>query len=261
MDQDSDGINEHFAGMGRVVLTVAGIIGERMARERQQRQLAAAAASATEGRALEERLNVERAAAKASLAPTNSLQWWEEARAGQVAEVWQTALAWKDDIDLELGQASTRIAQEIQDRYGIDVNDFGGDPAEVRALLAQRELDLEGASAQRRTGGDQDIQAVTLVQSADRADRDANQPADAAATAEAATRVYDSAERRRDVAAGLEGLADEEAIEALLAADTSQAQPATEAVAQSPRNAPSARRSHGAAGAARDQSRRVQRGR
>jgi hypothetical protein len=50
--------------------------------------------------------------------------------------------------------------------------------------------------------------------------------------------LYDSAERRRDLAAELEGLADEETIEARVVADTNQALPAEEAVSNTPRRTP-----------------------
>jgi len=52
--------------------------------------------------------------------------------------------------------------------------------------------------------------------------------------AEQAEHLYDSVERRRDLAAGLEGLAGAETIEARVLADINQARPASEAVATAP---------------------------
>jgi len=52
--------------------------------------------------------------------------------------------------------------------------------------------------------------------------------------AEQAEHLYDSVERRRDLAAGLEGIADAETIEARVLEDINQARPASEAVATAP---------------------------
>ena len=83
-------------------------------------------------------------------------------------------------------------------------------------------------------------------------DRDETAPADA---------LYDSAERRREMAAELEGVADAETIEARVVADTNQAQPPQEAIVNAPRRTPVARRAQGRVGQAREQLRRPGRGR
>ena len=99
-------------------------------------------------------------------------------------------------------------------------------------------------SGERQTAGVEEGEAAQLVLAAERADRH-EQPREAAVTEEQGAEIYDSAQRRRDLAASLEGVADAETIEAVVLADTQQATPAHEAVASAPRRAPAARRSRG----------------
>ena len=70
--------------------------------------------------------------------------------------------------------------------------------------------------------------------------------------AEQAEHLYDSVERRRDLAAGLEGIADAETIEARVLADINQARPASEAVATAPGKTAKAALQHGTAGRSRE---------
>jgi colicin import membrane protein len=109
-----------------------------------------------------------------------------------------------------------------------------------------------------------DAVAAPLLVAAGRTDRQQN--ADQAIDADPEDRarsdaLYDSAERRRDLAAELQGLADDETIEARVIADTNQALPADEAVSNTPRRAPAARRSRGKGSQVRSPARRSDRGR
>ena len=70
--------------------------------------------------------------------------------------------------------------------------------------------------------------------------------------------AYDSAERRRELAASLEGVADDEAVEAVVVADTSQGAPAD--VSSTPRRAPVVGAPGGTGGVVRS-TRRSERGR
>ena len=73
--------------------------------------------------------------------------------------------------------------------------------------------------------------------------------------------LYDSAERRHDLAAELEGLVDDETVKARVIADTSQAHPAGDAAADGPGRPSRTRRSRGRSGQARSTVRRSERGR
>ncbi|NKU63799.1 hypothetical protein GS891_11760, partial [Rhodococcus hoagii] len=54
-------------------------------------------------------------------------KWWNEAGPEQIADNWQTARAWQDHSQVA-AQAADRIRQEVQSRYGIDVDNPGVDP-------------------------------------------------------------------------------------------------------------------------------------
>jgi hypothetical protein len=112
------------------------------------------------------------------------------------------------------------------------------------------------AAQARESARVDDAVATPLLVAAGHADSD--QDRDEAARGDA---LYDSAERRRELAADLEGVADAETIDARVVADTNQALPAEEAVTSAPKRAPAARRSRGKAGQVRGTARRSDRGR
>ena len=254
---EPDGINEVFRSSAQIALTAAGLFAERAMRAREQAQRKAQAASEQEARELEARLTAERGAARASLAPLERDDWWAAATPDDLAVAWETARTW-EDIDPDAQRAVERMRDELRTRWDIDVDNLGADPVAVQEAIARREDELRRAAAQRTAATRDDGEAALLLVGAARADAD-RQPRAADADREDAGVAYDSAERRRELAASLEGVADDEAVEAVVVADTCQAEPATEAVARSPRTAPRARRSRGT-GAARGP-RRVDRGR
>ena len=61
-------------------LTAAARIGEELARTREQRVRVAQAAEEQQGRELRARLEGERAAARAQIAPTLDARWWDKAK-------------------------------------------------------------------------------------------------------------------------------------------------------------------------------------
>jgi colicin import membrane protein len=249
MADEPDGMHEVFQGGARVALTAAGLIAERLMRAREQAQRDAQAASEHEARELQTRLDAERTAARASLAPVAGDDWWQRAGVDDVARAWETAKAW-EDVDADARRITDRMREQLHDRYAIEVDYLDADPAAVRDALTRREDDLRRAAQERDTARLQDDEAALLMVGADRADRD-REPGEAAAKGDRGDTVYDSAERREQLAASLEGRADEETIEARVVADTSQGAPAHEAVANGPRRAPAARRSRGSSGPAR----------
>ncbi|MGY3565097.1 hypothetical protein [Sinomonas sp. RB5] len=105
-----------------------------------------------------------------------------------------------------------------------------------------------------RAGRDEPAQAVGLMAEADRENRDRQQGADAEnhrpeALADEAGHLYDSAERRQELADSLEALSDREAVQARLSADQDQATPPTAAVTRAPGRSPKARKTRKTRGA------------
>ncbi len=121
---ESDGLDEVVETLLRTGLTAAGRIGEELARAREKSAREAAAAEDQKGRELMARLEGERAAARAQLAPALDARWWETARAEDVVRVHQTATAWKSQ-DPMARSAADAIREQVQQRYGIDVEALG----------------------------------------------------------------------------------------------------------------------------------------
>ncbi|MBT2547216.1 hypothetical protein [Arthrobacter sp. ISL-65] len=248
---ESDGIEEAIEGMSRIGLTVAGRLGEQLARTHEQELRRAQAAEEQQARELQARFDAERAAARAQLAPAMDNRWWDTATGRDIERVHETATAWKD-LDPTAHEAADAIRHQVQRRYGLDVDNLGADEASVAEALAKAERDREQAEQERRTGRDETVQAVALMAEADREDSDREHDVTEenrrpeTLRAEAATK-YDSAERRQELAAGLEGIADREAVQARLSADQDQGTPPSAAVSKAPRPA-KARKTRGVTG-------------
>ncbi|MDQ0867461.1 hypothetical protein [Arthrobacter globiformis] len=249
---ESDGIEEAIEGMSRIGLTVAGRLGEQLARTHEQELRRAQAAEEQQARELQARFDAERAAARAQLAPVIDNRWWDTATGRDIERVHETATAWKDHDPTALKAAET-IRDQVQRRYGLDVDNLGADESSVAQALAKAERDRDQAEQERRAGRDETAQAVQLLAEADSEDRDREQDVTEEnqrpeTLREEAGIKYDSAERRQELAASLEGVADPEAVQARLSADQDQGTPPSAAVAKAPGRSPKARKTRGANG-------------
>ncbi len=249
---ESDGIEEAIEGMSRVGLTVAGRLGEQLARAREQELRRAQAAEEQQAREFQARFDAERAAARAQLAPVMDNRWWDTASARDVERVHETATAWKDH-DPAARDAAEIFRDQVQRRYGLDVDNLGADEASVAEALTKVERDREQAEKERHTGREENAQAGQLLAEADREDRDREQDVTEEnqrprSLAEEAGLKYDSAERRQELAASLEGVPDREAVQARLSADQDQGTPPSAAVAKEPVRNTKARKTRGSNG-------------
>lgn len=300
---ESDGIEEAIEGMSRVGLTVAGRLGEQLSRAREQELRRAQAAEEQQARELQARFDAERAAARAQLGPVMDNRWWDTANGRDIERVHETATAWKDH-DPAARDAAEVIRDQMQRRYGLDLDNLGADEASVAAALARAERDREQAGQERRAAHDENGQAVQLLAEADREDRKRAEAVDAPSKEDLdealawlretkpieahnweqrhkfpdsvteekdmerrliqdwtaardnprtehlnndAGAKYDSAERRQELAASLEGVADHEAVQARINADQDQGTPPSAAVGKGlkPAKARKARGSNG----------------
>lgn len=249
---ESDGIEEAIEGMSRVGLTVAGRVGEQLARTREQELRRAQAAEEQQARELQARFDAERAAARAQLAPVMDNRWWDTAGGRDVERAHEVAAAWKDH-DPAARDAAETIRDQVQRRYGLDLDNLGADEGSVATAMAKAERDRGLADAERSAGRDENTEAEQLLAEADREDRNREQDVTEEnqrpeALREESGNKYDSAERRQELAASLEGVADREAVQARLSADQDQGTPPSAAVAQSPGRNPKARKTRGTNG-------------
>ncbi|WP_104131584.1 hypothetical protein [Cryobacterium sp. M91] len=258
MAEETDGVGETFDDSLRIALTIASQFGERIARLREQLARQREASAVQEARELEARFEAERGAARASLAPVKHPEWWNQATAEDIAGVHETATAWRDFDDVAR-EAGDTINHEVQERYGIDIEAPGADPAVIAAALRDAERDRADAAIERQRAGEDLTASQLLFANADRHGREAQEVADRdwnhgdadevdvktrdedrkqATEAADQARVergsgeldYDSSERRERFAASLEGKADQKTINAQILADGENAKHPREAV-------------------------------
>lgn len=263
MAEEADGIEEALAGQVRVMVTAAGLVGEAVARTREQQQRQAQAASEQRARELQSRLDAERGAARAELAAVHRPEWWGRATPEQIGRAYQVARAWSQE-EPEAVRAEQRISQELRARYGVDAANAGADPAAVRAAVERAQQDRERGAGMRADAATDQAEAQVLLTLAEQQDRRAEEARAAAVhepdpdervesfsqavaqqdradvSRDSGETLYDSAERRQQTARDLEAQGvSEVASAARMAADVSQARPATDAVhaAARPRSA------------------------
>ncbi|MDQ0674729.1 hypothetical protein QFZ36_002290 [Pseudarthrobacter siccitolerans] len=179
------------------------------------------------------RLEGERAAARAQLAPALDARWWDTAEAEDIVRVHQTATAWKGQ-DPMARSAANAIRDQVQQRYAIDVNALGTG-VDGAAALSEAARAKTHAQEERTAATGENSQAVHLLAEAKRADKAQREKVEAdnarpEQPADEAGAAYDSFERREGLARSLEHVADREAVLARINADRDQATPPAAAV-------------------------------
>jgi colicin import membrane protein len=154
MADETDGVGETFDDSLRIALTVASQFGERISRLREQMSHTREAAAQQEYRELENRFEAERGAARASLEPVRHPEWWDTEKVEDIALVHETAIIWRDHDDVAR-EAGDTIRREVQDRYGIDVDGPGADPAAVAAASREAKQALAKACAERERSAEE----------------------------------------------------------------------------------------------------------
>jgi hypothetical protein len=273
MAEETDGVGETFDDSLRIALTVASQFGERISRLREQLARNREAGALQEARELTARFEAERGAVRAELAPVQQPEWWDQARPEAIAQMHETATAWRDFDDVAKGAGDT-IRREVQERFGVDVDAPGADDMAVILAIAEAERDRADAAAERAKAGEELTASQLLFAQADSREREMNGvhstaddviageldgydfipdpngvdesgynafavPADAEPTRGAdqkkASQVYDSSERRREFANSLEGKGiPEKTIAARMLADGENASHPREAVTSAP---------------------------
>lgn len=288
MAEDNDGIADALDGQLRIALTVAAQMGARLARLREELARTRQAQTEQLNRELQVRFDAERAAARAELAPVYERSWWDAASIEQIANVHETATAWHG-IDPEADRVGERIAEEVQERYGLDVRNLDADPAAVREAIAQAQRARSDAATQRGESAVDVAEAGAFLAAAETMDRaaeertreaneqdqrilngDAGDVDQVRAKAENnrdaaddfiaradvdrgnAGEGFDSAERRAQLAASLVGKVDPAVIDARITAAADQARHPREAATTAPKRAPKARRASAGQGQQRE---------
>lgn len=101
-------------------------------------------------------------------------QSWDTASGREIERVHETAAAWNDH-DSTAHEAADIVRDQVQRRYGLDMDNLGADEASVAEALTKAERDREQVEQERRTGRDEAAQAAQLVAEAAREDQDREQ--------------------------------------------------------------------------------------
>ena len=152
-----------------------------------------------------------------------------------IAQAHETVAVWRDHDEIAR-EAEGMIRLEVSERYGIDVDAPGADPAAMAAALHDSDRDRADLCVERERSGEELTASQILFANADRHEREAKERAErdwnsderradgwkltAEATGE--SRVEgddDSSEHRRQFAACLEGKVDRRTIDAGILAD------------------------------------------
>lgn len=250
MVDETDGVDESVQVAFQAALITASRLGEQLARMQERSAREAQQRSEHAAREHGQRLEAERAAARASVSAVHEAQWWKEATAEDVARAYQTTSTWAER-DPDIARAQDRIVQEVQTRYGVTLDKRAGS----RESVADALFTVDAARNQRTAGAQEELTAAQLLREAHAADaRAADDGAETAGRSggegdyleSQAEVAYDSADRREHMARDLESIGNDTAVQARVRADVSQARPATEATRPASKNAPKARRQRGA---------------
>ncbi|GMA33647.1 hypothetical protein [Litorihabitans aurantiacus] len=244
MSMDNDGIDEVVEGQFRVLLTAASQAGEALARAIEQRRREATADSTREAAELRSRLDAELETARASLSATNNPQWWAQASAQEISEMYKTARGWAAEHP-ELAEAEERMRTEVGHRFGVTIENLTATGAEQQRARAEQaeaaSLTRAAEAAEQRedqSEAQREHESVPAVREELRADALAH-AAEAGALRVRAEPAYDSAERREATARGLtEAGHSQRQVAAVMRADVAQARPASQAVSGRPDRKP-----------------------
>jgi hypothetical protein len=174
------GVEDEVEHALRLGLATAAQLADRVTRARQELTRDAQRRSDDEYRQLEARFRAEGASAAARLSVVHRPEWWNGASPQQIVSMYELAHRWRDDHP-DAANAADTIAQQVQDRYGIDVISPDPDPDELRAALARAELDRATTSSHTSTAERPDdlATAVAAVARADQRDAALGETAEA----------------------------------------------------------------------------------
>ena len=232
---EADGIDDVVENTLRAGLMAAARIGEQLARLREQEQRKIQQEEEQRARVLQERFTASQAAARAQLEPVRRDDWWDKATPAMVERAHETVTAWKDH-DPIVAEHAARIKDQVQQRYGIDVDNTGATEQQISAALAEVERARGQAQEERSTGAAARTDEAVAGAAVAGARRE-----DTARSAEPGQESWDTTERRSNLAANLSTSAGSEAVQARMIADTHQGTHPSAAVSSRPKTAQTAK--------------------
>lgn len=160
-------VEEATGAQVRAAIMLATRIAEQAASIRERQLRAAQGRSQEEQLALQNRLQVERLAARSAVGVVWEDDYWNAATSRDLAETWEKAYLWRgQDPDIE--RAAEHMEAQLQKRYGFDARERGPVDEKFRAELASA-MHLRMAAEEERAQARRERElAANLVLMADR---------------------------------------------------------------------------------------------
>lgn len=196
VDEIDDPADKGTRAAARVVMMGAGVVAERLVRERQRQAQERAHASDKEARQLQERWNGQRALARVEI-ETADERWLGAASPQQAAAVWQSAHAWASVEPEQFGSSAERLRRHLEDRYGVQIQTGQDVEAQLRSAA---DKERNQARAHEQDQAIDNFTAATLLTGGDVEDLDQVRGE--------SDEAGDLAERHHDRADVLDGRAD-----------------------------------------------------
>lgn len=119
----------HLSNLLRTLVTAAAGLAEKRAQRRADQLRDAQHQTDQQRQALQERIRAEQQAARLVYRHVYNDTWWDKARPADIARAVQAAGAWADS-DPNAADALAVIGEQLQDRYGLDLDDLYRQAAE-----------------------------------------------------------------------------------------------------------------------------------
>jgi hypothetical protein len=122
MSFESDGVGEVVEDHFRTMMLIAVRVAQHRTQARAEAMRQAAAESTAAAAREQARQQAQMRAASQSMERVNSSVWWDHADAQDIGEAWSTAQQYRGETPWA-ERAHHQMADEIKDRYGLDVHD------------------------------------------------------------------------------------------------------------------------------------------
>ncbi|THE19227.1 hypothetical protein [Kocuria rosea] len=244
MSTQPDGVNDLLSRDLQAAMAVAGRWGEMMARQRAEQLRQRVTEQQHQRRELQERFEAERAVMRTELAPVEQDRFWENATPEDIAAHYGLARQWEQHDEVAR-TARGRIESQVKERHGLSVEDY----LEERTPERQRTDSAEQETAARERVDAQRDHAAAALNAAEAGRGDLQNDTDARNAAAAAEELWDSGDRRANLAKNLMAVVGNteegrDGVQARLAADRDQGTPPIDAV-RSTQRSPKARKNTG----------------
>ncbi|HLI00736.1 MAG TPA: hypothetical protein VKV06_08115 [Acidimicrobiales bacterium] len=113
----------HVSNLVRTLVTAAAGLAEKRAQRRADQIREAQRQTEEQRQELQERVRVEQQAARLVYRHVYSNSWWDKARPQDIAQAVEAAGAWAES-DSTASDALGVIEEQLQDRYGLDLEDL-----------------------------------------------------------------------------------------------------------------------------------------